>query len=75
MATKRGDAVKVASAKVTLTWEDGRTVEIGTLDIEAEKKGYKSNMRFMQRLGWELVRKGFWIMFPWRKWKMNQSQI
>ena len=67
--------MKIANAKVTLTWDDGRTVDMGTLKIEADNKGHKLNMRFRQRLGWELVRKGFWVMFPGRKWETHIDQM
>ena len=65
--------MKVAKADITLTWNDGRTVHIGTLDIEADKTGFKTTGRFRQRLGWELVRKGFHIMFPSKNGKQNTT--
>lgn len=64
---------RIDGAKVVLIWENGKKVEIGTLDITAddklESKANVSLRKWRQRVGWELVRKGFWIMFPWRKWK------
>lgn len=64
--------MRIDNAKVILEWSNGKTVELGTLgitaDAEAETK-VSARMRWLrQRLGWELIRKGFWLMFPWRKW-------
>ena len=65
------------NAKVILKWSNGKTVELGTLAITADEKAEsKVNIRIRwlrQRIGWELVRKGFWLMFPWRKWEERQE--
>ena len=65
--------MRIDNARVILEWSNGKTVELGTLEITASVEAETSvsaRMRlFRQRLGWELVRKGFWLMFPWRKWK------
>ena len=64
--------MRVDNAKVILKWSNGKTVELGTLEITADAKAEtkaSARMRWLrQRLGWELIRKGFWLMFPWRKW-------
>lgn len=65
--------MRIDGAEVVLIWRNGKRVKLGTLDItadsEAESK-VSAKMRFLrQRIGWELVRKGFWLMFPRRKWK------
>lgn len=60
----------VCNAKVILTWDNGRTVEVGTISVETNKAGMKGKAGHLrQRIGWELVRKGFAIMLPKRKWK------
>lgn len=63
--------MKVIGAKIILKWGDGRTTTIGTLDVDFDKNSlkYKWSGRWRQRLGWEIVREGFRIMFPFRKWK------
>lgn len=70
--------MKIDGAKVVMIWSDGRTVELGTLDIEAhveeETRVTVKIKRFRQKIGWELVRKGFRIMFPWRKWEMQEGR-
>ncbi len=65
--------MKIAKVDILLTWNDSRTVHIGTLDIEADKTGLKTSGRFRQQLGWELVRKGFAIMLPGKKWKLEYN--
>lgn len=60
----------ICNAKVILMWDNGRTVEVGTISVEinkSEMKGKATHIR--QRIGWELVRKGFTIMLPKCKWK------
>ena len=60
----------VCNAKVILSWDNGRTVEIGTITAETNKSAMKGKTTLLrQRIGWELVRKGFAIMLPKRKWK------
>lgn len=60
----------INNAKVILSWDNGRTVEVGTISIETNKSGMKGKTTHLrQRIGWELVRKGFAIMLPKRKWK------
>jgi len=59
------------NARVVLEWSDGRKVEIGTVEMRSEEKGTKlsSTVRMnMKRFGWEIVRLGFRVMFPRRKW-------
>ena len=63
--------MKIAHGKVYLTWENGRTVSIGTIDIDADQKTFHTTCQYRQRLGWELVRKGFALMFPGRKFENN----
>lgn len=62
-------------ADVFLEWEDGRTVKLGTIDLEYEKDEaklkYKNRIKLRQRIGWELVRAGFKVIFPFRTWKME----
>lgn len=60
----------IDNAEIILKWSNGKTVRIGTLDMEADKSGMmQAKMKHVfQRLGWELVRKGFAIMFHGRKW-------
>ena len=69
--------MRIDNAKVILKWSNGKTVELGTLEITADEKAEtKANPRIRwlrQRIGWELVRKGFWLMFPWRKWEQRQE--
>ena len=69
--------MRIDNAKVILKWSNGKTVELGTLEITADEKAEtKANARIRwlrQRIGWELVRKGFWLMFPWRKWEQRQE--
>ena len=60
----------VCGAKVILAWDNGRTVEIGTISVETNKSGIKGKATHLrQKIGWELVRKGFAIMLPKRKRK------
>jgi len=59
------------SAKVVLEWSDGRSVEIGTVEMCGKELGTRmeSMVRMnMKRFGWEIVRLGFRVMFPRRKW-------
>ncbi len=69
--------MRIDNAKVILKWSSGKTVELGTLEITADEKAEsKANARIRwlrQRIGWELVRKGFWLMFPWRKWEQRHE--
>ena len=60
----------VCSAKLILSWDNGRTVEVGTISVEinkSEMKGKATHIR--QRIGWELIRTGFAVMLPKRKWE------
>lgn len=60
----------VCSAKVILSWDNGRTIEVGTITVETNNSAMKGKATHIrQRIGWELVRKGFAIMLPKRKWK------
>lgn len=61
----------IDNAEVILKWSNGKTVHIGTIDMEADKDGMlKAKVKHVQqRLGWELVRKGFSLMFMGRKWE------
>ena len=60
----------VCNAKVILSWDNGRTVKIGTITVGTNKSAMKGKTTLLrQRIGWELVRKGFAIMLPKRKWK------
>ena len=65
----------VSNAEVILKWSNGKTTRIGTIDITADKNGMmQAKMKHIfQRLGWELVRKGFALMFHGRKWKEEQE--
>lgn len=69
--------MKVNSAEVILKWDNGRTVKMGTLDIEyttdENDLKYKNRIKLRQRLGWELVRAGFRVMFPFREWKTETT--
>ena len=69
--------MRISNAKVILKWSNGKTVELGTLEITADEKAESKvsvRIRWLrQRIGWELVRKGFWLMFPWRKWEERQE--
>ena len=63
--------MEITNAKVILKWDNGRSVEIGTLDIESEEKGTRLTAKARvagKKFGWEIVRLGFRIMFPGRKW-------
>lgn len=68
--------MKVKDAEIILKWDDGRTTTIGTLSVDCDKNRlkYKCGGRWRQRLGWELVREGFRIMLPRRKWKTEVGQ-
>ena len=69
--------MKIAGAEVVLEWSNGKRVKMGTLDITADSVAEsKASMRmrwYRQRIGWDLVRMGFRIMFPWRKWKETRE--
>ena len=60
------------NARVYLEWDDGRRVEMGTLNLEGNKSGAVMSWvpKSRQRIGWDLVRLGMRMMFPGRKWKM-----
>ena len=61
----------ICNAKVILMWDNGRTVEVGTISVEINKSGMKGiATHIRQRIGWELVRTGFAIMLPKRKRKV-----
>ena len=68
--------MQIDSAKVILRWSNGKTVSIGTIEMTADKDGMmRAKVRHVyQRLGWELVRKGFAIMFMGRKWKETHDE-
>lgn len=61
----------VKEAQVDLTWSDGPRVKMGTLKVCAEvSEMHLTGMRkIRQRIGWELVRKGFRIMLPGKEWR------
>lgn len=53
------------NADILLIWDDGRATHLGTLHFEITDKGKKIKMPSAMwfRLGWELVKTGFAIMF------------
>ena len=61
----------VSNAEVILKWSNGKVTKIGTIEMTADKNGMiqAKVKHIFQRLGWELVRKGFLLMFFGRKWK------
>lgn len=60
----------ISNAKVILAWENGKVTEIGSIEITTDKGSMKAKTTHLrQRIGWELVRKGFALMFQHRKWK------
>ena len=65
----------VDKAEIFLEWSNEKKIKLGTLDITADdtaKSKVSARIRFLrQRIGWEMVRKGFWLMFPWQTWKMR----
>lgn len=65
----------IDKAEIFLEWSNGKKIKLGTLDITADDKAESkasARIRFLrQRIGWEMVRKGFWLMFPWRTWEMR----
>jgi len=63
----------VKSARIEMTWEDGRTVTLGTVGIDENGKPAARCRHMRQRIGWELVRIGFREMFPKMKWSMKQN--
>ena len=68
----------VTGGKVVLVWDDGQTVELGTVGINygkttATMKVTKAK-RFRQRIGWEMVRNGFRCMMPGKKWRMKVGE-
>lgn len=67
--------MQIDNAEVILKWSNGKTVCIGTIDMEADKDGMiRAKVKHVQqRLGWELVRKGFALMFHGRNWKVTQD--
>lgn len=64
----------VKSARIEMTWEDGRTVYLGTVGIDENRKPVARCKHMRQRIGWELVRIGFREMFPKMKWSMKQEE-
>ena len=65
----------INKANLILQWDDGRSVHIGSLDIETTKTGVTTTGNFRIRLGWEFIRKGFLIMLPGHKWKQEDSEV
>ena len=64
----------IKSARIEMTWEDGRTVYLGTVGVDDNGKPAVRGKHIMrQRIGWELVRMGFREMFPKMKWSMKQN--
>ena len=62
----------VKNGTIRLEWDNGRTVDLGTIGIEAGKDAKidtRGIRRLRQRLGWDLVRIGMRCMFPGRKWR------
>ena len=60
------------SAKINLEWDNGRNVEIGTVDAKSEEKGTRLTAKvriYRIRFGWQFVRLGFKLMWPRRKWE------
>ena len=68
----------VTGGKVVLVWDDGKTVELGTVGIDYGKTEatmtVKTARRFRQRVGWDIVRLGFMCMLPGRKWRMKVGE-
>lgn len=75
----------VTGGKVVLVWDDGQTVELGTVGIDYGKVGIDNGeitatmtvtkaKRIRQRIGWEMVRNGFRCMMPGRKWRMKVGE-
>ena len=64
----------VKSARIEMTWEDGRTVYLGTVGIDENRKPVARCKHMRLRIGWELVRIGFREMFPKMKWSMKQEE-
>ena len=61
----------ISNAKLILSWDNGRTIEVGTITVETNNLEMKCKATHIrQRIGWELVRTGFAIMLPKRKWKV-----
>lgn len=62
--------MKIENAEIILKWESGKMETIGTLEISSDYDGIiKAKIRHMwQRLGLELIKKGFSLMFHWGKW-------
>lgn len=63
----------VKEAKLDLTWNDGHRVSMGTLKVEANESDLRliGMRRIKQRIGWELIRTGFRIMLPGKKWRTD----
>lgn len=64
----------VKSARIEMTWEDGRTVYLGTVWIDENRKPVARCKHMRQRIGLELVRIGFREMFPKMKWSRKVSE-
>ncbi len=62
---------RLPSASVIARWDDGHETEIGTIEMDSDRKGttVRTSVRFLRvRLGWELILLGIGIMLPGRKW-------
>ena len=68
--TARGVKHMVYNAELFLKWDDGKTAKIGTVSVECDKDGMKTQglKHLRQRFGWEMVRAGFRMMLPGREW-------
>ena len=65
--------MKICEAKIFLKWDNGKSQEVGTMTIEADKGQMKSKTsHFQQRIGWEFIRIGFGLMLPGRKWRIGE---
>lgn len=64
------------NAKVVVQWDDGRVTQIGTIEVQPDKKGTKAGVCvrvFRCRLGWDLIRTGMRIMLGRRQWKQENG--
>lgn len=66
----------VDKAEIVMTWSDGRTTKLGTMQIDTVDNAlrYKKSLLFQQKLGWELVKAGLRCMLPEREGKNGKGE-
>ena len=63
------------SAEIILKWQSGRAVRLGTLKFDVDSGAIKQNKckHITQKLGWEMIVKGIYLMIRAPKWRLKDD--